>query len=133
MYKLAALVAVLFFTFIIWIIYLANTGGDSIFFDFVRSIPYGDKIGHVGLFGFLTFFSIIAFKLRSFDVVKVKIYYGCIPVLLFVVIEEFSQIFISSRTFDFGDLAANIIGILIATVMCFVGRKYLTIRSTISQ
>lgn len=126
MYKLAALIAVLFFTFIAWIIYLANTGGDSIFFDLVRTIPYGDKIGHIGLFGFLTLFSIIGFKLRSFGFVKMRIYYGCIPVFLFVVIEEFSQIFISSRTFDSGDLAANMIGILIAVAICFAGRKHLT-------
>lgn len=119
LHTFAAIVAILFFAFIVWIIYLANTGGDSIFFDFVRTIPYGDKIGHVGLFGFLTLLSIIGLGFRSVAFNRLRIYYGCILVLIFVFVEEFSQIFISSRTFDLGDLAANLVGILIATAMCF--------------
>ncbi|WCN13996.1 trypsin [Marinomonas mediterranea] len=125
MYKLIALGAALFFTFIVWVIYLANTGGNSIFFDFVRSIPYGDKFGHAGLFGFLAILLTSGLKFRSLRIRNFKIYYGLIWVLLFVFLEEFSQIFIPLRTFDFVDLAADMVGILVATVICFVASKHL--------
>lgn len=126
MYKLAALAAVCFFMFISWIIYLADSGSNSIFFDFIRIIPYGDKFGHAGLFGLLTILLIIAFKFRSFGIGKVEIYYGFSLVFIFVVVEELSQIFFPSRTFDFADLVADIAGILVAVAMCFIGSKYLT-------
>ncbi|WP_226410779.1 hypothetical protein [Shewanella glacialimarina] len=45
-YFLATITMAIFLGFIIWVIYLANTGGSSIFFDIVKHIPYGDKVGH---------------------------------------------------------------------------------------
>lgn len=111
MYKIIAIIAVSFFIFILWIIYLADTASSSVFIEFVGSIPYGDKIGHFCLFGFLTFTAIAGSKFRAFMWGKVKIYYGMAIVLLFVVTEEISQAFIPSRTFDFVDLAADSVGI----------------------
>lgn len=125
MYKVVAVVAVCFFMFILWVVYLANTGDNSIFFDFIGAIPYGDKFGHAGLFGFLTLLSVIAFKFRSFRIRRFRIYYGACLVLLFVVAEELSQIFIASRTFDFVDLASDVVGIVTATALCFLGGKHL--------
>jgi len=34
--------AIGFFVFICWIIYLANNHRQSVFFDFCKSLPYGD-------------------------------------------------------------------------------------------
>jgi VanZ family protein len=126
MYKLAGVIAVGFFLFIVWIIYLANTGGGSVFFDFVRVLPYGDKLGHAGLFGFLTLVTIVALKYRCLQLGKLRIYSGVVAVVLFVVCEEISQVFISSRTFDFTDLTADMAGILLAAVVAFMVRKHLT-------
>ncbi|PCJ29544.1 MAG: trypsin [Gammaproteobacteria bacterium] len=124
MHKLITIFAVSFFIFIMWIIYLANTGGSSLFFDFIKSIPYGDKFGHLGLFGTLTFVSVIAFKFRSFSYRKVTIYYGAALVSLFVVAEEMSQVFIASRTFDFSDLTADAVGIVLAAGLAYLTNKY---------
>lgn len=126
MYKLAALGAVLFFMFIAWIIFLADSGSSSIFFDFIRTLLYGDKFGHAGLFGLLTVLSIVAFKFKSFGVGKVKVYYGLVLVLLFAVVEELSQIFFPSRTFDLADLAADMAGMFVAVAICYFGSSYLT-------
>jgi polysaccharide biosynthesis protein VpsQ len=122
MYRVTSTLAFCFFLFILWIIYLANTGSSSIFFNFVRSIPYGDKWGHVGLFGFLTLLAIVGSKFRSFSCGRLNIYYGAAVVFLFALVEELSQAFIPSRTFDFVDLVANSIGILVSVGFAYLGR-----------
>jgi len=119
MCKVAALIGFVFIVFIIWIIYLANTGGHSVFFEWVHVIPYGDKVGHVGIFGFLTFIAIIASRFKRFSVKCVTLYYGAICVGLFVIAEECSQAFVATRTFDLYDLAADFIGITGASVIAF--------------
>jgi VanZ family protein len=115
--RLIPLCAVVFFCFIIWVIYLANTGQNSVFFQLVASIPYGDKLGHFCLFGLLTLATNFAFKLKSFNMSSMQIFSGTILVFIFVVIEEFSQYFIPSRTFDLIDLSADFIGIVFFNIV----------------
>lgn len=74
MHKLTITLSSCFFLFIIWIIYLANTGQQSIFFDLVRLIPYGDKVGHFGLFGMLTLLANFASKFKVFKLGKVNVF-----------------------------------------------------------
>ncbi len=112
MHKLISFLSVSFLAFIIWIIYLANTAQSSIFFELVGSIPYGDKLGHFCLFGFLTLGVNFAFKLKSYKLASFNIYVGSMVVFLFVLLEELSQYFIPSRTLDVMDLIADIVGII---------------------
>lgn len=130
MHKLTTAVAVCFFGFILWVIYLANTGSKSIFFDFIKLIPYGDKLGHVCLFGFLTMTVVAGSRFRSFSIGNLRLYYGAVLVILFVVGEEISQIFIPSRTFDLIDLSADMFGILLAVCVSYIVNKHLTRRSS---
>lgn len=125
MYKIIAGLAVLFFMFVVWIIYLANTGGSSIFFVIVGAIPYGDKLGHFCLFGFLTLIVIVSLKFRSIRCWKLKIYYGAILVSVFALGEELSQALLPSRTFDILDLFADILGILVASIIASLVNEYL--------
>lgn len=113
-----------FFVFILWILYLANTGGNSLFFDFIRSIPYGDKLGHMGLFGFLTLAVVVGSKFRAFQFGKLNVYYGAALVTFCTIGEEFSQLLISSRTFDLLDLVANFVGIALAVSIAYLTNKY---------
>ena len=129
MYKLTIAIGSLFTCFIIWIIYLANTGDQSIFFTVVAHVPNGDKLGHVLLFGCLTFFAITGLKFRSVSLGKFRIYYGILAVSTFVIVEEFSQMFIPSRTFDFMDLLANMVGILVSSAICVLWRRSSGIRT----
>ncbi|ALO42743.1 VanZ family protein [Pseudoalteromonas phenolica] len=115
MHKLTITLSSCFFLFIIWIIYLANTGQQSIFFDLVRLIPYGDKVGHFGLFGMLTLLANFASKFKVFKLGKVNVFWGTAAVVVFVTLEELSQHFMPTRTLDIYDYTADMIGILLFT------------------
>ena len=115
MYKLTITIASCFFLFIIWISYLANTGQQSIFFDLVRFIPYGDKVGHFGLFGMLTLLANFASKFKVFKLGNINIFWGTAAVFIFVTAEELSQHFIPTRTLDIYDYLADMAGILSLT------------------
>jgi len=115
-YRLARIFAVSFFLFIIWIIYLANTGSKSVFFDLIGGMAYGDKLGHFVLFGLLTLGVNIALKFRRITTPLLSIYVGSLLVTAFAVGEEVSQGFISSRTLDLHDLVADIAGIATFTL-----------------
>lgn len=123
MHKIVIGGATCFFGFILWVIYLANAGDRNVLFDFVGSLPYGDKLGHFCLFGALTLFVVVATKFRSFSLGRLHIYYGVVVVALFVLAEEVSQVFIVTRTFDLIDLAADIIGIVMAaSIALFINK-----------
>lgn len=124
-YKLCGLLTLLFFIFIAWIIYLANTGQSSIFFTLVASIPYGDKIGHFCLFGLLTLGANFAFKLKQLHLFSLPVYIGSIVVFIFIIFEELSQYFIPSRTLDITDLLADMFGIIIFNFITSYIAKYL--------
>ena len=120
--------AVAFFCFILWVIYLANTGQNSVFFQFVASIPYGDKLGHFCLFGLLTLATNLAFRFKAFQFYSIKLFLGTILVSSFVIIEEFSQYFIPNRSFDLIDLSADFVGIVFFTIVTSYLNK-ITLRS----
>ncbi|GGP59312.1 hypothetical protein GCM10009347_27120 [Shewanella algicola] len=114
-----------FFGFILWIIYLANTGGNSIFFDLIRHIPYGDKVGHMLLFGLLTYVANLALLSRHFLLGRIPLYYGAVLVSIFVLSEEISQGFIPSRTLDIVDLIADAVGIILFSYLSGLTQRIL--------
>jgi VanZ family protein len=108
--RLAALTAGVFFLFIIWIIIVSDAGGSNFVIDSVRAIPYGDKLGHMVLYGVLAILVNISFARRKRNHLGLPL--GCALVLLFALVEELSQgFFPSTRTLDVGDMAADLIGI----------------------
>ena len=121
--NLFVILAAGFFLFLLWIIYLANTGGSSIFFDLIRNLPFGDKIGHFGLFGVSTLLFNLATRCKTFNAVGINVYWGTIGVTIFVLIEELSQGFIDSRTLDIYDLLADFVGIFTFSVISFLISK----------
>ncbi len=123
MNKLAIGLVLGFFVFILWMIYLANTGGSSVFFDLIRVLPYGDKLGHFCLFGILTFLINLASHCKSFPIGRFRINYGTAAVTIFVLTEEISQRFIPSRTFDLMDLTADALGILSFTCLNYLNSR----------
>ncbi|MGI2169107.1 VanZ family protein [Shewanella sp. MF05960] len=123
--RLAIFVGAGFFGFILWIIYLANTGGNSIFFDLIRHIPYGDKVGHMLLFGLLTYVANLALQSRHFSLGRIPLYYGAVLVSIFVLSEEISQGFIPSRTLDIIDLVADAVGITLFSYLSCLTQRYI--------
>ena len=114
---LMSFLTVPFIIFIIWILYLANTGQNSIFFDFFAGIPHGDKLGHFCLFGFLTLGANFTLKLKKISFISFNAYVGAVLVLLFVLVEELSQYYIPNRTLEAGDILANTAGIIVFSLI----------------
>lgn len=93
-----------FLLFILLIILLANLGLGPTIWGFINNIPQGDKFFHFLLYG-LTLLSIESFwKFKHLG-------FGFTITTFFAVTEEFSQIFIVSRTFSLLDLFWSIAGI----------------------
>ena len=110
MYKLCLTLTFVFCAFILWVIYMANTGQSFPLFSWVRSIPYGDKIGHVVIYGLMT---LGVNGVMRFRFVK----WGSLLVASFALLEELSQYFVATRILDIGDLFADALGITVFTLI----------------
>ena len=95
------------------IIFLADFRGTQYLLNFVGNIPYGDKIGHLGLMGTFALLVNLVLQAKNFQVWKLRYLLGSLIVMLIVTLEEFSQIFIRGRTFDLYDLLFDYLGIFI--------------------
>jgi len=116
-FRLLPIVAVLFFIFILWAIVVSNIGGPNVLIDSVRVIPYGDKLGHMGLYGILAFLVSLSLKPRKKKYFGLPL--GCALVLTFALLEELSQYFFpSTRMLDIQDALADMVGVYLATWVC---------------
>jgi len=105
-------IAVLFALFIILIIILANLGELGVL-RFINEIPYGDKAGHFILYGILTLLIDLSFLQKNVDLPSASVrthpkqivFRIAFILALLIGIEEYSQQFVPSRTFDLVDLA----------------------------
>ncbi len=128
MSRAVSLITLSYGLFIGWVIYLANTGQSSVFFQLVRAVPYGDKLGHLFLFGFLTLGLNVVLKYRVFKIKQRGIYLGSTIVGIVVLLEELSQYFLPSRTFDVIDLGADITGILLFSIISYILSRRISCR-----
>jgi len=117
MSRLILFATVLFALFIAWIVYLADTGQDSIFFELVKMLPLGDKLGHFVLFGLLALGANLALKNRGIRWGRWLVPAGALLVFFVAAAEELSQMFVSGRTCDITDLLADVAGIASFTVI----------------
>lgn len=102
-----------FFVFISAIIYIADNASYNFALRWVGAIPYGDKIAHAILYGAMAMFLNYGLSYR-----KVKgMQLGAIIVLTFAILEEFTQMYIPSRTFDLYDILADIVGVTLFSLI----------------
>ena len=117
-----------FFIFISYIIFLADTADYNFAFRLVGHIPYGDKMCHALLYGMMAFLLNYGLGFRRVGFLthqggqecppyKWYIPLGSIIVLIFATLEECSQYYIPSRTFDLWDLGADFIGVVLFSVL----------------
>ena len=113
-----------FFIFIGYIIFLADTADYNFAFRIVGHIPYGDKMCHALLYGMMAFLLNYGLDSRrvgflthkggqEYSPCKWNIPLGSIIVLIFAILEECSQYYIPSRTFDLWDLGADFVGVVL--------------------
>jgi len=114
-----------FVLMVLWVIYEANTGKETAIFQWVRSIPYGDKMGHFAVFGLMVLMLNLCFRFQTLGRGWCQIYLGTAIVTSFAVAEEISQYFIPSRTFDLYDLAADAAGVILFTGLSWLCAYYL--------
>lgn len=89
-------------------------------------IPYFDKLGHFFLMGIFSFLVNLTLRARTILLWKFRYLLGSLIVLIVVSIEEFSQIFVSGRAFDLGDLVADFFGIMLFGELArFIYGRYL--------
>lgn len=122
---LAILTAVGFIIFFIWIVGIANSGNGALWWSFIDRIPFGDKVGHLGLIGTMSFLCNLAFPSRraGFPVRWVTLTTFILFVLLSL--EELSQAFIKTRHLDLFDWVADLAGLAIGQFCAMGLRGYL--------
>ena len=105
--------AILFTIFIVLVIILADIGILNRYVGFIYNFPFGDKAGHFILYGVLVLLLNLAL-FRSFPGQKRnRLVLNCGLILaLLIGLEEFSQKYFSSRTFDLVDLTFSYLGVL---------------------
>jgi VanZ family protein len=106
-------ITILYLLLIILIIALADQNEYAATLKIlVEQIPYGDKWGHFILMGLLSFFINLLLNASSWQIYQFSILKGNTLVLTGVTLEEFSQQFIATRSFDLIDLLFDFLGIL---------------------
>lgn len=125
MHKIIILFTVSFSAFLGWIIHMANTGQETLFFMFANKVPWGDKISHIFFYGLLALLLNLSTKCKCISVRDYSLYLGSILVFLFVTLEEFSQYLIPARTFDLKDYVASLFGIWVFSFLTTLFDKYL--------
>jgi polysaccharide biosynthesis protein VpsQ len=107
------------------IIFLADRRGTRYLLNFVGNIPYGDKLGHFLLMGGFSFLLNLVLDAKTFRLWKFRYLLGSVIVLVIVTLEEISQMFVAGRSFDWGDLVVDFLGIfLLGELARFIcGRK----------
>lgn len=114
-----AIVTAVFFGLIIWLLFMANSEQDTLIFRFVRSLPYGDKLAHIGIFGLLALLLNLTTEHKTYTIARYPIPWGSSAVLLFATLEEASQYYLPSRTFDLLDYLASLLGIALFSALSY--------------
>jgi len=104
-------VLVAFILFLMWVILMADSGGARWLFEFVRHIPAGDKVGHFVLYGILSFLVNYVCSCAEFRFGNLRLKKGSVLIMIPVIVEEFTQLFFKTRSFDVLDLVAGALGI----------------------
>ena len=104
--------AILFGLFIVAIIVLADNnllGPLEVFYDF----PFGDKVGHFILYGILTLLIDLAlFQALPHTNRRLIAWRTGLILAMIIGLEEFSQRYFPSRTFDLVDLTLSYLGVV---------------------
>ena len=101
---------------------IANRGEGDRWWPFIHNIPYGDKLGHVGLMATLSLLCNLAFAKKPLSFLPSRI---TLILFLIVTLEEISQTFIPTRTPDPLDWLADLIGLALGQLSAhLLGKKY---------
>ncbi len=115
--KMRWMPALMLFGLLAWVILQADLGKPNYFIQLGASVPYGDKIGHLVLFGGLALLLIFATRARQLVLGPVRLYLGVVLTLGFALLEEGSQLLFPARSFELLDILADILGVTLAALV----------------
>lgn len=105
-----------FIVFFIWIVVIADRGNGTPWWSFIDRIPCGDKLGHLGLIGMMSFLCNLAFTRKTST--RPRSITLTTWVLFFLLsLEELSQGFIPHRHLDLFDWLADIVGLAVGQMV----------------
>ena len=102
--------AMLYAAFLASVVLAADSGRWQWFFELVQQVPFGDKVGHLVFLGTLSFLFSAATSRKIVRVGPLALPKAAVVIIVLAAIEECSQRFFPSRTFDLFDLTANTLG-----------------------
>lgn len=106
-------IAVLFTLFILLIIVMADAGILAQYLGFLYLYPFGDKVGHFTLYGILALLIDLTLFRTLPDQSRKRLAVKCGLILaLLIGLEEFSQQYFASRSFDLIDLSFSYLGLV---------------------
>ncbi len=103
-------IAIGFGIFLAGVVFLANTQAGV--FNFVNRIPLGDKWGHFILIGTMSFLIVLACWRSGWVNNGRQLWLASAGFACLVTAEEFSQMWLPTRTFSYMDLTFNYLGIV---------------------
>jgi VanZ family protein len=95
-------------------------------------IPHFDKLGHFFLMGVLALLVNLNLRCRRLKLPYMNVLLGSVIVFTLALVEELSQLIILYRTFDWADLLANSLGILVFGQIAWHWQKYRTSRQSLA-
>ena len=107
-------ISVLFLVFMIMVIVLADRGSLPHSIRAFYNFQNGDKLGHFILYGLLNFFFTRAFLSARLSQTRSRVTLSVgLTLALLIALEEWSQRYFSTRTFDQVDLTASFLGLIV--------------------
>jgi polysaccharide biosynthesis protein VpsQ len=111
--------AIGFIFFLISVVVIANRGEGDDWWPFISRIPFGDKAGHLGLFGMLSLLCNLAFPRKIPSRLPFFITRATLALLSIISLEELSQAFIPARSLDIADWLADLLGLACGQTLAF--------------
>ena len=114
--------AAAFFIFLFFSIVSLNIGTQFRLLQAVRTFPMADKFAHITMYGMLALLVNMAWNYAYVDLSTRWLrgqYFqlGSFAVLFLSLFEEFSQQFFPTRTIDAWDAMANLVGVILFTII----------------
>jgi VanZ family protein len=110
----ARLVTLIYFLFIAWAVIATDRGTLPEPLMIIYKYPGLDKLAHFVLLGLMTYLLNLSLANRRIYLFSRPVLLGSAIMFVLALLDEFSQIFISTRTSTLGDLASSTLGILCA-------------------
>lgn len=115
--------ALAFIVFFITIIIIANRGEGNNWWAFINGIPFGDKVGHLGLVGMLSLLCNLAVHPRRITWLPRFITLTTLVLFVLLSLEEIAQAFLPYRTCDLFDWLADLAGLAFGQIIALTIRE----------